>query len=140
MFTLLRIACLMLATLPALAEEFDPAGPQVAWFGQITAAYRASEDSCFELTGPYDANGTLKAGADRRFKACAFGYYDPAVYAPGRWLKVIGTLQKSIPGQNMPLVRGAQLTLTSPPLPPPPPYWRDPWYDPWHPHHRRPYW
>lgn len=137
--SLLRVALVMLAAIPAMAADFDPTGPRVEWFGQITAHYRADTDTCFELNGPYDAYGTLQAGATGQFRTCAFGYYDPAVYAPGRWLKITGTLQAGAVRTGLPLVLGAQLVLTSRPLPPPRPYWRDPWGS-WCPHHPAYWW
>lgn len=135
--TRLRIALVMLTAVPAMAASFDPTGASVEWLGQITAQYREGSDTCFELNGPYDAYGTLQSAATGQFKACAYGYYDPAKFAPGRWLKVIGTLQKTAPDKNTPLVLGARLMLTGHPLPPP--YWRDPWYDPEYPFSWQPY-
>lgn len=124
--TLLGIALVMLTAVPAMAANFDPTGPRVEWLGRIIAIYREDTDTCFELNGPYDAYGTMQAGATGQFKTCAFGYFDPAKFAPGRWLKIIGTLQMNAQRTGSPLVLGAKLVPTSRPLPSPPPYWHDP--------------
>ncbi len=129
--TLLGIALVMLMAAPAMAADFDPTGPRVEWLGRIIAIYREDTDTCFELNGPYDAYGAVRAGATGQFKTCAFGYYDPAKFAAGRWLKIIGTLQKTAPHKNMPLVLSARLALTERPLLLP--YSGDTWCDPEYP-------
>ena len=115
--------------------EFDPSGAVVEWTGKITRQYRSGDDTCFELQRHNASPAT--------FKTCVFGYYDPAQFSAGKWLKVSGTLQPAN-ADTLPLVLGAQVSLTSAPLPPHR-YYRDPWYNPYHdpffnPYHPYPYW
>lgn len=124
-------------------------GPRVQWEGRIVRNMRDGEDTCFELYGPLDEWGISirRFSPSERFIACAFGYYDPAVFAPGKRLLVEGSLSREathlIAGQpyHLPLVGAAILT----PLPegpmvyPPPPYWPSPFFDPYWPPPPYPY-
>ncbi|ARU32132.1 hypothetical protein CAP31_10850 [Sulfuriferula sp. AH1] len=101
---------------------FDPSGEAVEWAGQIVSQYRSGDDTCFELQ--------RHQASPNKFKTCVFGYYDPAQFGPGKWLKVAGTLQPRA-ADTLPLVLGAQVTLIPAPLPPRR-YYGDPWYNPYH--------
>lgn len=138
--TLWGIALVMLMAAPAMAADVGPTGPRVEWLGRIIAIYREDTDTCFELNGPYDAYGAMQAGTTDQIKTCAFGYYDPAKFAPGRWLKITGTRQINAQRTHSPLVLGAKLVHTSRPLPSPPLSLHDPWYDPWHTHYPGYWW
>lgn len=131
---------------PANGAEF---GAPVRWEGGIIRSMRDGEDTCFELRGPLDEWGFSIRGfaASQEFLACAFGYYDPALFAPGRRLLVEGSLSREathvIAGHlyHSPLVGAATLTLL-PELPlyyPPPYYWPSPFYDPYWPAPPYPY-
>ena len=118
-------------------------GPRVQWEGRIVRSMREGEDTCFELYGPLDEWGfsIRRFSTSERFIACAFGYYDPALFAPGRELLVEGNLSReashTIDGQlyQLPLVGAAILTLLPerPTYYPPPYYWPSPFYDPYWP-------
>jgi outer membrane lipoprotein len=125
---------------PAKGAEL---GARVQWEGRIGHSMREGEDSCFELYGPLDEwdFAIRRFSTSERFIACAFGYYDPALFAPGRRLRVEGNLSREethlIAGQlyHLPLVGAAILTLL-PERPihyPPPYYWPSPFYDPYWP-------
>ena len=100
--------------------EFDVSGATVEWIGKITRQYRSGDDTCFELQR-HQLNPS-------KFKTCVYGYYDPLQFGADKWLKVIGILQPAN-ADVLPLVLGAQVSLTSAPLPPRR-YDRDPWYNP----------
>ena len=99
--------------------DFDPSGAVIEWSGKITSQYRSGDDTCFELQR-HQAN-------PNKFKTCVFGYYAPTQFGVGKWLKVTGTLQPANT-DTLPLVLGAQVSLTSAPLPPRRHY-QDPWYN-----------
>ena len=133
---------------PQTGAEF---GPSVQWEGRIVRSMREGEDTCFELElyGPLDQWGFAirRFSTSERFIACAFGYYDPALFAPGRRLLVEGSLSREaahpIAGQlyQLPLVGAAILTLLPerPMFYPPPYYWPSPFYDPYRPPPPYPY-
>jgi len=118
-------------------------GPRVQWEGRIIRSMREGEDTCFELYGPLDEWGfsARRFSTTERFIACAFGYYDPALFSAGRELLVEGSLSREashvIGGQvyRLPLVQAAFLSLL-PERPrhyAPPYYWPSPFYDPYWP-------
>ncbi|MDR3391786.1 MAG: hypothetical protein P4L77_08620 [Sulfuriferula sp.] len=107
------------ATANSTLPDFDPSGAVVEWTGKIIRQYRSGDDTCFELQ--------RHAANPDKFKTCVYGYYDPAQFGAGNWLKVMGTLQPEH-ADALPLVLGAQVSLTSAPLPRR--YYRDPWYNP----------
>jgi len=124
-------------------------GPSAQWEGRIIRSMREGEDTCFELYGPLDEwdFAIRRFSTSERFIACAFGYYDPALFAPGRRLLVEGSLSREathlIAGQLylLPLVGAAILTLLPerPPVYPPPYYGPSPFYDPYWPSPPYPY-
>lgn len=74
------------------------AGQRVRWGGAIVATTPEKDETCFEiLQRPLDAQARPRHTdeSDGRFIACALGFYDPAVYANGREVTIIGTLQEA---------------------------------------------
>ena len=107
--------------------EFDPTGPVVDWTGQITTEYRAGDDTCFELQK--SAQTTNQTVPDK-FKTCTYGYFDAAQFGAGKWLRVKGIRQPDN-ADKLPLVLGAQVRLTDPPLDQRYIDTYGPWDDPW---------
>lgn len=106
---LASLALAACATAPRpLQGQFDPISPQqavqaagtgqlVRWGGRIIETLPESERTCFQLLGlPLDSLGRpqqRKADASQgRFIACRTGFYDPAVFQPGRDVTFIGRL------------------------------------------------
>jgi len=77
------------------AQARAAVGERVRWGGTIVNARPGKDSTCFEIVSkpldeqarPVDSDETLG-----RFVACAPGFYDPEVYAPGREVTVTGTL------------------------------------------------
>ena len=125
------------------AQQRDGAGERVRWGGEIVETRPGANETCFEVVSrpldrqarPRDADET--AG---RFIACAPGFSEPSVYAPGRELTVAGGLASPTTRKvgdydyRFPLVR-AETVYLWPKREVPPAYHYDPWYDPyWGPH------
>ena len=80
---------------PADAHAKGAIGERVRWGGQIVSTKPGRDETCFEIVSkalegearPMNTDETLG-----RFIACAPGFYDPAIYAPGREVTVTGTL------------------------------------------------
>lgn len=129
----------------------DFLGPRVEWHGEIVGMLRDDDDTCFILVRLDDGFGYDMPG--NRFVACQPGLFDPAQFAPGRILQVIGNLgaamPRSIGGQTLdyPLVAGAivqpdgwRRPYWPPRLYPDPFYPYYPYYDPfWRPWPYRPW-
>jgi outer membrane lipoprotein len=88
-----------------LAGEFPPlsvadaregaAGIAVRWGGKIVATRPESGRTCLEIVRhPLDGQARPRATdeTDGRFVACAPGFYEPALYAAGREVTVVGTV------------------------------------------------
>jgi len=78
------------------AQARDLTGQRVRWGGSIVATDPGKDETCFELVGrPLDREARPRQTdqSDGRFLACAGGFFDPAVYAEGREISVVGTLQ-----------------------------------------------
>ncbi|MBL8296958.1 MAG: Slp family lipoprotein [Rhodanobacteraceae bacterium] len=70
-------------------------GQKVRWGGEIIRTVNAAERSCFEvLARPLDARARPQRQdhSEGRFLACRSGFYDPAVFAAGREITVIGSI------------------------------------------------
>ncbi len=72
-------------------------GTQVRWGGKIIATNPGQGQTCFQLLSrPLNASGRPDSGSsdasDGRFVACRAGFYDPAVFEPGRDVTFIGTI------------------------------------------------
>lgn len=108
--------------------QSDLAGPPVEWTGAIVETWRDNDATCFLLRRVADADGYLSPGGDQ-FIACPFGFYDPAVFAPGQFLRVRGNLGSGLPRTiggrmfQLPLIAGAFVERAPDPLSYPPPYY-----------------
>lgn len=106
MFSLVMLAgC---ASAPkALQGEFAPIEPgqaardgriaeRVRWGGRVVKVEPLADRSCFEVVGVrVGADGRPLARDDQstgRFLACRAGFYDPAVFTPGREVTISGTI------------------------------------------------
>jgi outer membrane lipoprotein len=79
------------------AQESNLIGQRVRWGGTIVAVTPGKHDTCLEvLSRPLQRDGRPRYtdASDGRFIACATGFYDPEVYAKGRDVTVVGTLQE----------------------------------------------
>ena len=73
-------------------------GATVRWGGSIVKTVPGPDSTCFQMLGrPLDASGrpSSSGNADAsngRFVACRAGFYDPAVFEPGRDVTFIGRI------------------------------------------------
>lgn len=103
--TLAALGLMACATAPKpLAGDFSPLTPQqaaaqnangshVRWGGEIISVEPKADATCFEILarGLYaDARPDRYDASDGRFIACRKGFYDPAVFTPGREITVVG--------------------------------------------------
>ncbi|HSX62043.1 MAG TPA: Slp family lipoprotein [Tahibacter sp.] len=82
----------------AAAPDAVADGQKVRWGGEIIRVDNAADRSCFEvLARPLDgsARPLRRDRSDGRFLACRSGFYDPAVFEPGREITVTGTIAGS---------------------------------------------
>ena len=84
---------------PATAAEVrddPPVGTRVRWGGELVSAVPQDDGrTCFEvLSRPLDRAARPRPGDETsgRFLACARGFYDPEVWAPGRELTAVGAI------------------------------------------------
>ena len=86
------------ALTPAEASRNQVTGERVRWGGTIVGTDPRAEETCFEVLGrPLSDTGRPRrtdAGAGR-FLACRGGFYDPAIFADGRELTVVGRVSGS---------------------------------------------
>ena len=84
------------AVTPRDAVAGQPAiGAQVRWGGRIIETKPGQGETCFQLLSrPLDGSGRPQSNSsdasDGRFIACRAGFYDPAVFKPGREVTFIG--------------------------------------------------
>jgi len=80
---------------PAEASRTQALGERVRWGGTIVGVEPRADSTCFEVLGrPLSDNARPRrtdAGAGR-FLACRGGFYDPAIFADGRELTVVGRI------------------------------------------------
>jgi outer membrane lipoprotein len=134
------------------AQARDLTGQRVRWGGTIVSTKPETNETCFEVVShPLDrqARPRLTDESDGRFLACAAGFFDPAVYAPGREITVVGSLQAPTTGKigdyeyRFPRVSAEHVYLWAKREEAQPYYYYDPWFAPywyypvWRP---RPYW
>lgn len=77
-------------------------GQRVRWGGTIVSVTPGKNDTCLEiLDRPLDARARPRRAdqPDGRFVACALGFYDPGVYARGREVTVVGSVEKPVAGK-----------------------------------------
>lgn len=79
---------------PHVAATGDQAGTPVRWGGQIIQVEPQQNRTCFQMLGvQLDATGRPMRSSDRfdgRFLACRDGFYDPAIFQPGREVTFTG--------------------------------------------------
>jgi len=133
------------------AQHGAGTGNPVRWGGTIISTTPAEEDTCLEiLARPLNAEARPRRTdeSDGRFIACARGFYDPAIYARGRDVTVVGTLQKpeerTIGQHKYVFPKVAAETVYLWPKRPEV-YLYQPWYDPywypgWGPWYYAPFW
>lgn len=73
-------------------------GAQVRWGGRIIETKPDQNATCFQLVSrPLNATGRPSSSepdnTDGRFIACRAGFYDPAVFAPGREVTFVGRIE-----------------------------------------------
>jgi len=81
------------ATTPQQAQSGDHDGERVRWGGFLIRTAPQDEQTCFEVMGLALDKSAEPRGDDHsigRFIACAKGFYEPAVYAAGRFITFIG--------------------------------------------------
>lgn len=78
------------------AQQGRDDGTPIRWGGLLVQATPKQGQTCFEIVSrPLDrsARPIPSDETSGRFLACAPGFYDPSVYAPGRDVTVVGTLR-----------------------------------------------
>ena len=73
-------------------------GAPVRWGGRIIETIPGQGETCFQMIArPLNGNGrpstTSADASDGRFLACRAGFYDPAVFEPGRDVTFIGRVE-----------------------------------------------
>jgi outer membrane lipoprotein len=74
-------------------------GRRVRWGGELVTTKPGKQETCFEIVQrPLDGEARPRETDDSlgRFVACANGFYDPAIYAPGREITVLGTVREPV--------------------------------------------
>lgn len=77
-------------------------GLAVRWGGKLISMRPGKDQTCFEVASfPLDTNARPEPSDESlgRFIACAPGYYEPAVYAPGRDVTIVGALHGATAGK-----------------------------------------
>ena len=83
---------------PEQAVATTQTGASVRWGGRIVETMTAQASTCFQMIGmPLDATGrpdSDRADASQgRFLACRAGFFDPAIFTPGRDVTFVGSVQ-----------------------------------------------
>lgn len=130
------------AVTPHMAQKQDLVGSRVRWGGTIASVSTHQSQTCFQVVShPLDSSARPEGGdrTEGRFMACIAGFYDPAIYASGREVTVVGTLQVPFLGKigeydyRFPRVAAEAVYLW--PKPEPRQNYYPPYYDPfWYPH------
>jgi len=84
------------------AQQPGTVGERVRWGGEIVSTTPATGDTCFEIVSKPLNRDARPVPADEsagRFVACAPGFFDPTIYAPGREVTVVGTVEPPTPGK-----------------------------------------
>ena len=83
---------------PDQAAVQQRTGSYVRWGGDILSVTHGKNDTCFDiLSRPLDSRAKPEQGTDfagGRYRACAPGFYDPAVYKPGRAITTTGLIDR----------------------------------------------
>jgi outer membrane lipoprotein len=83
---------------PQQAVSQNASGQRVRWGGEIIRVEPRANATCFEILSRElydDARPKRHDHSEGRFLACKPGFFDPAVYAKGRDITVVGTLNGS---------------------------------------------
>lgn len=111
----------------------------VRWGGQIIRTEPESGQTCFfVLSYPLDASARPRTDNDSegRFVACHSGFYDPAIFVPGRDVTFTGTVHgvvsRKVGKYDYPYPRLEATTVYLWPKRPRYRVYRDPWADPWY--------
>lgn len=88
------------AATPREALTTTPPGTQVRWGGSIVETSPGPDATCLQVIArPLGSNGRPSSSSpdasNGRFIACRTGFYDPAVFAPGREVTFIGRIESS---------------------------------------------
>ena len=78
---------------PQQASSQNAHGTRVRWGGEIIKVEPKSDSTCIEILSRElysDARPNRHDQSDGRFIACGKGFYDPAVYAKGRDVTIVG--------------------------------------------------
>ncbi len=130
---------------PNVSQKGEHTGNRVRWGGTIAKVDTGKDETCFQVVShPLDSSARPITGdsTNGRFIACAHEFYDPVVYAPGRQITVVGTLQAPQMGKIgeyqylFPRVAANDVYLWPKvvPLPDYPPFWYSPGtWGPWGP-------
>src|SRR5262249_10767044 len=84
------------------AQQPGTVGERVRWGGEIVSTTPATGDTCFEIVSKPLNRDARPVPADEsagRFVACSPGFFDPTIYAPGREVTVVGTVEPPTPGK-----------------------------------------
>ena len=84
------------------AQNQDLGGQRVRWGGTVVITTPGTDETCFEVVSrPLDAEARPRDSdqTEGRFVACVSGFYDPAIYTPGREITVVGTLGETTIGK-----------------------------------------
>ncbi len=80
----------------AQAQADHVTGERVRWGGEIASTTPRNSETCVEIVSQALDRRTRPIPSDDtsgRFLACEAGFYDPTIYAPGREITVVGTLE-----------------------------------------------
>ena len=85
---------------PRDAVATPQVGAPVRWGGRIISTTPGPNSTCFQLVSrPLGATGRPLSSApdatDGRFIACRAGFYDPAIFTPGRDVTFVGRVQST---------------------------------------------
>lgn len=72
-------------------------GAQVRWGGRILSTTNEADRTCFDVLAlPLDSRARPQSSdeIEGRFRVCAAGFYDPEVFAAGRSITVVGTVER----------------------------------------------
>ena len=84
------------------AQAAPREGVAVRWGGKLISMRPGKGQTCFEIASfPLDDRARPKPSDESpgRFIACAPGFYEPAVYTPGRDVTVTGALHGTVAGK-----------------------------------------
>lgn len=129
----------------ALPEATAAPAGKVRWGGEVIRVDTDADRSCFEvLARPLDGRARPQRGDHNggRFLACRKGFYDPAVFTPGREITVVGQVDGSELRKvgdydyRYPRVAADVIYLWNEPRRD---YYADPWFHAWDPFWYRPF-